>query len=312
MPEYETQHVATVPPGWQVRTVRARSHEVRIAFPPGARKRGSGRVVEVLHPRGENPVCNARKNPMELLVMGANPLRAKNPIDNFTQTEKMYLGQLGFKWSEIKTAADVRRAKAALKKYCALKGQCASGHRRRNPESIVMGGEPSEVAQEIYAGFHADEADKTIRRPEPHMPSGDYAQLGTLYALAIKPMPGAQDRAVKAFMPTGAEPIRVVVDNSRRKIYFAGGDQSLSAEDLKMFGAADTNICQIGEARYITYLARKYHTEVSEKDRGKVVEWVHRFGEDGGYPPAVFYDRTTKRILLQGGSYEVQDRGIVN
>jgi hypothetical protein len=256
-----------------------------------------------------------RKNPMELLVMGANPTRRRrarsNPMDNFTPKEKMHLGMMGIKWSGIKTARDVHKAHTALKKFHTLRTNCM-GTRRANPGSIVMGGEPAEVAAEIYQGFHADEADKTIHRPEPHMPSGEYAQLGTLYALAIKPMPAAADRAVKAFMPTGSQPIRVVVDNSRRKIYFSGGDQSLTEEDLRAFGADGSNICQIGDARYITYLARKYHTQIDAKDRGKVVEWVHRFGEDGGELPAVFYNRSMKRILLQGGSYEVLDQGIVN
>lgn len=247
--------------------------------------------------------------------MGANPTRrkrVKNPIDNFTQTEKMHLGQLGIKWSEIKSAADVRRARGALKKYYALRSSCG-GKRCANPFSgdIVSGGEPAGIAAEIYQGFHADEADKTVRQPEPHMPSGDYAQLGTLFELQIKPMPAAADSTVKTFIPTGRA-VRVVVDNSRHRIYFAGGDQSLTESDLQTFGASTENICELGECRNIVYLARKYHTQVDEAARGKVVEWNHKFGEDGGERPRVFYNRRMKRLLLQGGSYEVRDEGIVN
>jgi hypothetical protein len=54
---FKTQHIATVPKGWQVKTVTHPSgHQARIAFPPGPRKKGSGRIVEILHPAKEkNP-----------------------------------------------------------------------------------------------------------------------------------------------------------------------------------------------------------------------------------------------------------------
>jgi len=75
-----TEHVAETPRGWRVRTIvpgPKSEHEVRIAFPPGKRKKGSGRVVEILHPASEkNPKCavseKAKKNPAELLIFG-NP-----------------------------------------------------------------------------------------------------------------------------------------------------------------------------------------------------------------------------------------------
>lgn len=75
-----TEHVQQTPRGWRVRTIvpgPQSQHEVRIAFPPGRRKKGSGRVVEILHPESErNPKCDiskkARTNPGELLIFG-NP-----------------------------------------------------------------------------------------------------------------------------------------------------------------------------------------------------------------------------------------------
>jgi len=70
---FSVQHVAVTPAGWDVRTVKAGSHRVRVAFPPGQSTQDSGIPVQVLHPRSENPVCC--KNPGELLIMGANPLR---------------------------------------------------------------------------------------------------------------------------------------------------------------------------------------------------------------------------------------------
>ena len=74
--QFRTEHVQQAPRGWRVRTIvpgPQSKHEVRIAFPPGRRKKGSGRVVEILHPENErNPKCDiskkARTNPGELLI----------------------------------------------------------------------------------------------------------------------------------------------------------------------------------------------------------------------------------------------------
>jgi hypothetical protein len=58
MPEtFQHEHVAMVPRGYKVRTVTRGDHEIRVAFPPGRRVRGAGRLVEILHPAGENPLC---------------------------------------------------------------------------------------------------------------------------------------------------------------------------------------------------------------------------------------------------------------
>jgi hypothetical protein len=52
-----TEHVQEVPQGYHVRTLSTKSgHEVRLAFPKGPRKKGSGRLISVIHPHG-------RKNP---------------------------------------------------------------------------------------------------------------------------------------------------------------------------------------------------------------------------------------------------------
>jgi hypothetical protein len=80
---YRTEHVATVPRGYRVRTVKKAGHEVRIAFPPGPRKTGSGRVVEVLHPREENP-CRL-PNPAELVIMTANPSQLEGASDAYQE-----------------------------------------------------------------------------------------------------------------------------------------------------------------------------------------------------------------------------------
>jgi hypothetical protein len=248
---------------------------------------------------------------MELLVMGANSMRRtkRNPMDNFTPKEKMHLGMMGIKWSDIHSPADVRKARASLKQFYKLRSNVQT---RMNPSgAIVDGAEPGELAQDIYEGFHSTGAEKSFVCTEPHMPSGDYPQLGTLFKLMIKPMPAARNQIVQSFMPSGGKPIRVLSSLDRRKIYFAQGNQALSASDLEKFGADESNICELGELRAIVYLARKYHSQVDSEARGEIVQWKHDFGEDGGRRPRLFYIRDLRRLAVQGGDFVVKDEGIV-
>jgi hypothetical protein len=62
--KFRHQDVSQVPPGFHVRTIRAGKHELRIAFPKGARKKGSGQIISILHPKREkNPqTCGGHLN----------------------------------------------------------------------------------------------------------------------------------------------------------------------------------------------------------------------------------------------------------
>src|SRR5437588_2210040 len=78
--QYRIEHVDKKPQGWQVRSRLAGTHVLRIGVPPGARRRGAGRLLEVLHPKAEakNPRCQmsekAKANPEELIIFGlGNP-----------------------------------------------------------------------------------------------------------------------------------------------------------------------------------------------------------------------------------------------
>jgi hypothetical protein len=76
--QYRHEEVAAVPSGWRVRTVTHSSgHRARIAFPPGRRRKGAGKLVSILHPRSEHNPCEV--NPAELIIVGANPSVGANP-----------------------------------------------------------------------------------------------------------------------------------------------------------------------------------------------------------------------------------------
>jgi|SRR5882672_609421 len=78
-PAYQHEEIAPVPRGYKVRTVRRGQHEIRLAFPPGRRQKGSGVLVEILHPTGENPQCRIANflNPTKLELQRATRERAK-------------------------------------------------------------------------------------------------------------------------------------------------------------------------------------------------------------------------------------------
>lgn len=76
MQGFRAQRIMKAPRGFSLRTKRIGSHCLVFAVPPGRRRKGAARLVEVLHPQRENPSrCHAQKNPAELLIFG-NPRRS--------------------------------------------------------------------------------------------------------------------------------------------------------------------------------------------------------------------------------------------
>lgn len=117
---YRHEELQKVPRGYRVRSVKRGSHVVRIAFPPGRRKKGSGKVIEILHPKAENnPSCivsnKAKNNPGELLIFGnpSNP-KAFSGWSHFTKQEKNFLQSIHA--PAPKNEEEVRAYKETLKK----------------------------------------------------------------------------------------------------------------------------------------------------------------------------------------------------
>jgi hypothetical protein len=338
---FRREDVSSVPGGWKVRTVKAGTHRVRVAFPPGRKQNGSGRLVSVLHPvSGSNPCanpCSLRAvNPAELMVMSANhPPRRRNAEARQARTAD-------------KTSKHLLRLASSADKHG--KAELASAYRdmaRQNPaELLVMGANPSrrtlereareraeriraarigghghnprvEVVaapnpptEEIVEEFTGREVEFMDVYNEPHMPRGRYAKLGPLVALYIKPAKGGQvqrigaSEAVGDAFPAawGGRPPLVVCDSTARQIYFVDGHQDIS-DALAAFGAIDrgNGIVELGKGRRIDYQCRKDHVAEPDEDL-----WKHEHGEEGGALPTVLFDTRTKRILYEGGDYRIE------
>jgi hypothetical protein len=302
--EYTHQDVREVPRGWKVRTVRAREHRVRVAFPPGRRQKGSGVVVAVLHPKNENPnTCTTRqKNPAELLLMGANPI--KNPssaYDALSVNERLAFGRLGLGKAQLQSKSDIAKARKEVAQVNRLR------NRLPNPGAPAIG-EEADRAQELYERFHEAESTHFTVRNEPHMQSGDYTDLGEFLDVKVKPENGGP---VQIISFEGSD-IRLVCDAGGRQLYLAGSGQDLDDASLSVFSDDTEDRRYLGKARTIAYQATKWHPEVPDGARGKDKPYEHRFGEDGGYEPAVYYWRSKKRLLISQASYRVEGAGIVN
>jgi nucleotide-binding universal stress UspA family protein len=341
---FRHEDVAAVPSGWKVRTVKAGSHRVRVAFPPGRKQKGSGRLVSVLHPLvGSNPCANPcslrASNPAELMVMSANnpPRRRSSELRKQRQDDKI---------RRLLEKAAVRVEKQGHPDLAEAYREMA----RKNPaELLVMGANPSrrtlerearqrserirearighnprvEVVsspnpptEEIVEEFTGREVEYLDVYNEPHMPRGRYAKLGPLIALYIKPAKGGQVQRIGAAEAVGhhfpdawgGRPPLVVCDSSAKQIYFVDGAQDISAA-LAAFGAIDrgNGIVELGTGRRIDYQCRKEHVASPDEDL-----WKHEHGEENGELPTVLFDTRSKRLLYEGGDYRIEGPWIRN
>lgn len=172
---------------------------------------------------------------------------------------------------------------------------------KRLPHSWKPKKNPSAAA--IREDFTGAPADWFTVESEPHMPAGDYAQLGELLALYVKPGRGTDVQQIN--FKKSERPI-LVSDESARQLWFVGGGQDVSSS-LSAFGAAGDGIVELGELRRIDYKQRKEHVPHPDHD-----EWRHELGEESGVRPVLLFDTRHKRLLLRGGEYEVRPEGIIN
>lgn len=295
-----------VPRGWKVRTAKAGKHRVRIAFPPGRQQKGSGRVVSILHPAGENP-CELRStNPAELMVLGANPPRTRK---GFTYRVVAISRNGGANFE--KNAA----TKEEARKICAKVDRNLYFHPhvqrvRENPaELLVMGANPrvevvhgdNPPVEEIAEEFSGVDVKWIDVYNEPHIPRGRYAYLAKLFRLLIKPAKGGQ---VQRITFEGASAPIIVSDATGKQIYFVDGNQDISA-CLASFVTGgemwDPLMVKLGEGREIHYLGKKHHIGDEDTD-----EWRHTHGEEDGALPTVLFDAHHKKLLYEGGNYRIE------
>ncbi len=333
---YRHEDVSAIPSGWKVRTLMHGNHRVKVAFPRGRRKIGAGRLVSILHPINENPCGLRSSNPAELLVMGANPPRKRknnpaelmvigaNPPAALRNPYEKVKDSKGRTWWTGVTASGHdfmaeafpvtgKRIKKAGRPVYARGASHGEAYDRLlekiepNPARRTRGPAHNPAAETIFEEFSGTPCRYVTTETEPHMPAGDYAQLGDpgeLLSLFVKPLIGGpvQEIAFKQDRPV------IVTDRTARQLYFVKGDQDIS-DSLHLFvnPVHAGGVLLLGEGRRIDYKARKEHVAKPEQ-----AEWKHEFGEENGAKPRVLFDTQHKRLLLEGGDYRIDGAWIRN
>jgi hypothetical protein len=295
----------------------------------------------VMYHDRENP---RRSNASELLIFGNPP---KLP---FTKAEKKELRRLGFRPSDFlrsdpeKVRATLRRIEEIREKerrgeYGNPKGGAyvikfgpgsysrtfrtkfaaesfnrktrqpgeviyvRPGHDFRNPK----GGRRRRMNQgdtgaaELYQEFHGREPREILEMQEALAQGTDYAALGALVQLVFKD--GSGKRLEISFE---GDRVKVAANPEGTQIYFFGGNQNVGGSLEEASADASKDFVELGECLEIVYTAQKGF------DGFQTIDYVHKFGEDGGAKPTLVYAKQMKKLLLIGGDYRVEAPGIVN
>ena len=288
---YKIEHLEKAPRGWKIRTAMSGAHRVRIAFPPGARRKGSGRAVEILHPQGENPACAMNRS-------SAQSIAAKFPAELVRSGG----GKTAKRRNRKKNAAELVIFNPKGKRKQHKKGKGAGPgfviktrrRKRLNPDEM-------QEAIQLYEKFHGADPSKILEVQESAAMRSTYAGLGDLVELLVK---RADGRTVQ--MQFEGDRVKVAANPAGTQIYFLGGNQNLNGALAEFDADTTKDFIELGECVRIMYFTRK------EADGFQPVDYHHKFGEEGGARPVLIYNKVQRRMLLAGGDYKVEAPGIIN
>ena len=311
--QFRVEHVAPAPRGWRTRTIvpgPRSQHEVRIAFPPGRRKKGSGRVIEVLHPKDEkkNPTCKvteqAKKNPGELLIFGnpathrggrGNPDRSKQRaardrakkirrarLNSGTKNHKPGCACFACKHQRGENTSYKRKRKAAGTR------RLVTSARRRHQRNASE----EQTAVQLYKSFHGKDPKEIVEKHVSAATRLEYAALGDLeYVKVITPL------GQTATFDFEGDGVKLASSPDGKQLYAIGGNQNLASCIDK--DSLEKDFLDLGEAQEVQYLARKVHGDFHP------VSYYHQFGEKNGAKPQLMFDKLKKQIFFIGGEYYI-------
>ena len=258
----------------------------------------------------KNAKLDSRHNPGELIVLGANPMPGMPKIQ---ELEIPAGATLTIRANPMQSnpicghpvGAGMRCSRNPGHRGPHLPQGATLRPRSRVPSSWV-GRRRNPSAAAIREEFTGKPSERFFVQDAPGMPAGDYAQLGELLALYVKPVGGGQRQEIN--FRQGERPL-LLCDETRRQLYFLDGDQDVSAA-LPAFGihhSTGSEEILLGALRRIDYKQRKEHADQPELD-----EWRHELGEETHVYPDLYFDPVHRRLVLRGGEYEVRREGIVN
>ena len=121
--QFRHEDIATVPRGYKVRTVKqADGTEVRIAFPPGRRKKGSGKVISILKPIKKNAREQKAKTRAQVEAMQDKAVR--------------FLRDVSDKQDAADDIEDLSVEEYAAKKHIQITNVKSKSEKRKNPKFL--------------------------------------------------------------------------------------------------------------------------------------------------------------------------------
>jgi hypothetical protein len=300
--EFRVEHVQPKPQGWRARTILTHTgHEIRLGFPPGRRRKGAGRLLQILHPKTENPSCEVTpqraaeiagkeigiENPSELLILGANP------------SELLILGA-GNPQNRAEAPGEGRSART---------------------------GTQTDKAADKYREFHGKEPGEMVEIQRSDKMRKDYTGLGDLDALVIADGFDLEEyetfrsdmqrengnfARVRKPMNTGLiyferrDAVKIASNPDGTQLYLLGGNQDLSSCLLELGLDPTKDFIDLGFCICIRYITEK------AQNRFSTAMYWHILGEETKKPPRMFYDKLKREIYFTGGEYVVKAPGIIN
>jgi hypothetical protein len=172
--------------------------------------------------------------------------------------------------------------------------------RRRNPEQGAA------ALAETWYGRPVEHVTEYVDSVHVHRHSADLGRLVELEIFPIGDLSG--ERVVPlAFRP--GENVRLAGNEDGTQLFFVG-QVWLDDRTLEKFGIgpAERNkeLVSLGKVHSLSYHAAKHTHQFRPAD------YIHEMGERAGYLPDLIWSRPNRELILSGGSYTIEDVGIVN
>ncbi len=325
MPEaqYRIEDVSQAPRGWAVRTHLQGAHRVRIAFPPGRKQKGTGQLVQILHPKTENPK-SCKTNPHGLHLSVCTDPDFVHPKNGKAKRNR----NVGFGEAALTILANSKRrhnfetsAKSksdATRKVRELIARGINAWIYEDPVKgwQVVGFDPTKSkrnqnngAEKIYRDFHGRAPHEVLALQDALVTSGDYSALGDMDELWLSPVKVDDDgkvldddgrKVAPAIVFEPKDKVILGVAGSGGQLYFIGGNQELPLDYAEKKGLPiDKRWMSLGAVYAISYKTEKSFNGF------KTTTYVHELGEETGERPMLVYDSETKRMFLVGGEYSI-------
>jgi len=163
-----------------------------------------------------------------------------------------------------------------------------------------------EDAEKVYETFHGKESEEEVVVEEAVAMRENLAAIGALEELTL-----TSPAKVKFRIAFEDDQPLLCSSTDCNQLYIIGGDQSIDDETLAQILDGDTEAVQKDKVLLGVLNTLVYRTE-KDFDNFETIDYEHELGEEGGFQPAVIYDRINSQLELVGGSYKIKREGIVN